>query len=147
MKKKFWNLSFILISIMIVLFMGLKFDGSLERLFVRRQDFIRNIHMGGHRYSFRLSSLSYYLRNITEPFALLNIGGNIGPFAVLSFFTCGVLSKKRCFYSFLYCIFWGIGIEIFQYVTWFGAFDVSDILLRLIGTLMGLFVYAIILGK
>ena len=66
--------------------MGLKFHGSLSQVLEQRADFIRNIQMGGNRITFSLASLRYYISCITEPFAVLNIFGNIGLFAMLSFF-------------------------------------------------------------
>lgn len=146
-EKKFWKLSFILMTIIIVLIVGLKFDGSLSRLLEQRDDFISNIQMGGDRYTFSLASLKYYFSCIAEPFALLNILGNIGPFAILAFLACGAFSNNKVLYSMLYCILLGIGIELFQYITWFGAFDISDILLRFTGILIGLLAYYLIFFK
>lgn len=141
MKKTYWKLLFMLMTIAIILIVGLKFDGSISHLVQQREDFINNVQMGGERYSLSFSSLKYYLSYIAEPFALINVLGNIGPFVILAFFACGAFSKNNIIYSLLYCFLFGIGIELFQYATWFGAFDLSDILLRLIGTLIGILAY------
>lgn len=100
---------------------------------------------GGERYSFSFASLKYYLSYISEPFAFINILGNIGPFTILAFLASGVFLKKNLLKSLLYCLLLGIGIELFQYATWFGAFDLADILLRLIGALLGLLIYSLTL--
>lgn len=140
MKKRFSEISLILMTIVIVLIVGLKYDGNLSHLLKQRADFISNIQMGGNRYIFSFSNLKYYISYITEPFALLNILGNIVPFIMLSFFAYGAFSNKKMIYTWIYCFFVGIGIELFQYFTWFGVFDISDIVLRLVGTLIGVFI-------
>lgn len=141
MKKKYWKLSLIFMTIIIILTMGLKFHGSLSQVLEQRADFIRNIQMGGNRITFSLASLRYYISCITEPFAALNIFGNIGLFAMLSFFAYGTFFNQKILYSCLYCCLVGIGIELFQYFMWFGAFDISDILLRFIGILTGVLIH------
>lgn len=145
MKKKYWKQLFILLTIAILLIIGLKFDGNLLHLLKQREDFISNVQMGGERYSFSFASLKYYLSYISEPFAFINILGNIGPFTILAFLASGVFLKKNLLKSLLYCLLLGIGIELFQYATWFGAFDLADILLRLIGALLGLLIYSLTL--
>lgn len=121
--------------------MGLKFHGSLSQALEQRTDFIHNIQMGGNRIAFSLASLRYYISYITEPFAFFNILGNIGPFAILSFLAYGTFFNQKIVYSCLYCSFVGIGIELFQYFMWFGAFDISDIFLRFIGILTGMLIH------
>lgn len=61
MKKKYWKLSLIFMTIIIILTMGLKFHGSLSQVLEQRADFIRNIQMGGNRITFSLASLRYYI--------------------------------------------------------------------------------------
>ena len=141
MKINFKKWPLRLMTLFIFLVVGLKFDGSLPRLLERRSDFINNIQMGGERYSLSFASLKYYISYITEPFAFGNIFGNIGLFTILAFFSCISFSKSNILYGFFYCLLIGICIEIFQYITWFGAFDLSDIVLRLVGILMGIFIY------
>ena len=142
--KKIWKYLLFLMTIVIVLVVGLKFDGNLEHLLKQRTDFISNIQMGGDRITFSFESLKYYIFYITEPFALLNISGNIGLFAVFGFLACGTFLNKKTLYSCLYCSFWGIAIELIQYFTWLGFFDISDILLRFIGILIGSLIYTIV---
>lgn len=142
--KKIWKYLLFLMTIAIVLVVGLKFDGNLEHLLKQRTDFIRNIQMGGDRITFSFGSLKYYISYITEPFALLNIFGNIGLFAIFVFFACSTFLNKKTLYSCLYCSFWGIAIELIQYFAWLGALDISDILLRFIGILIGSLIYTIV---
>lgn len=130
-----------LMTLFAFLILGLKFDGNLSQLLQRRKDFINNIQMGGERYSLSFASLKYYIAYITEPFAFINIFGNIGLFAILAFFARISFSKNSILYSFFYCLLAGIFIELFQYITWFGAFDISDIVLRFVGILMGISIY------
>lgn len=147
MVKNIWKWSFIFMTIIIVLTVGLKYDGSLSRMLERRSDFINNVQMGGDRYTFSFASLKYYLSCVTEPFAFKNIFGNAGSFAVLAFLACGAFPQKKVLYSFLYCFILDVGIELFQYLTWFGALDVSDIFLRMAGILVGILVYFIAFAK
>ena len=130
-----------LMTLFTFLILGLKFDGNLSRLLERRTDFTNNIQMGGERYSLSIASLKYYIAYITEPFAFINIFGNIGLFALLALFSCISFSKSSILYSFFYCLLAGICIELFQYITWFGVFDISDIVLRFIGILMGISIH------
>lgn len=143
-KKRFWKPALIFVTLGIVLLAGLQFDGNVSHLLKRRSDFISNIQMGGHRYSFSFASLKYYLSSITEPFAWINIFGNLIPFVILSFLACGAFSSRKVLYSLIYCFSIGVGIELLQYVTWLGAFDISDILVRSLGILAGIAVYWLI---
>lgn len=138
-KPQKWLL--VLITLFVFLILGLKFDGSLSRLLEHRINFINNIQMGGERCSLSFASLKYYITYITEPFAFVNIFGNIGLFVMLAFFACVSFSTKNVLYGFFYSLFVGICIELFQYIAWFGAFDISDIVLRFIGILMGIVIY------
>lgn len=142
MKKKSKRLLLALITLLVTLVLGIQFNGNLSRLLEQRADLIYNITvLGGYRYTFSFASLKYYISHITEPFAFVNIGGNIGIFALFSFFVCIFLSSKKKLFSLLYTFLVGIFIELFQYFTWFGVFDISDIILRLIGSLVGIFLY------
>lgn len=143
MKRRGWKLSLILMTIAILLIIGVKFDGSLSNIWKQREDFISNIQMGGDRYTFSFASIRHYMFHIIEPYAMRNILGNIGPFVILAFLACGAFPGRKILYSWLYCLFWGIGIEVFQYLTWFGAFDISDIVLRAVGILVGILGYSI----
>ena len=143
MRKRSWKIFLILMTIAVVLAVGLKFNGSFPQLLKQREDFIRNVQMGGDRYTFSFASLKYYFSCITEPFAFLNIFGNIGSFAVLTVLACGAFSDQSIWYGVLYGCLIGIGIEVFQYMTWFGAFDISDIFLRCAGSLVGYLLYVV----
>lgn len=140
-KSQKWLL---IISTLLVFFIfGIQFDGSLSHLLERRMDFVNNVQMGGERCSLSFASLKYYISCITEPFAFVNVFGNIGLFMVFAFLVCFSFPGKPAFSSFLYCLCVGIFLELFQYITWLGAFDISDIALRFAGSFMGIAVYGL----
>ena len=141
MKKNVWKKALIFMTIIAFLLIGLKFDGNLSHLLEQRADFMNNVQMGGSSYSLSLASLKYYVSYITEPFAFRNIFGNAGLFAGLSFCACGAFSDKKLLSSWAYSFSIGVGIELFQYFTCFGAFDLSDILLRFAGIMAGILMY------
>lgn len=146
MKKKSKRVLLVLMTLLVICILGIQFDGNLSGLLERRADFIYNVKtLGGYRYTFSLASLKYYASCITEPFAFANIGGNIGIFAIFSFFVCVSFFSEKKLHALLYCSLVGILIELFQYFTWFGVFDVSDIILRVIGSLTGIFFYCLLL--
>ena len=80
-----------------------------------------------------------------------NLVGNVVIFVPYGMLFPLAFEKKKGFFSFvLAALIFILGVELVQMWTNFGAFDVDDILLNLLGALLGYFVYFIaikIFGK
>lgn len=138
--KKLLRLLFYIYIAFLILFVVLKFDGSFERIISlhnsiieNEKDGLRNINLIPFR------SISPYLRNITEPYAFKNIIANILVFIPLGFFVSNK-NPKNVFKTLVICISVILSIECIQLLFKIGFFDVDDIILNFIGSLIGLII-------
>ena len=138
--KKLIKILFSIYILFLILFVVLKFDGSFERIISlhnsiieNEKDGLRNINLIPFR------SMSPYLRDITEPYAFKNIIANILVFIPLGFF---ILNKnpKNVFKALIICLGVILSIELIQLFFKIGFFDVDDIILNFIGSLLGVFI-------
>lgn len=122
---------------LLFVFVVVKFKGSFEELGLR--------YAGEGAINYNLipfRSIETQLRHITEWWAFKNILGNIIPFMPFGFLLPMVYSKidsfSRCFAAgILFVLF----VELFQFLTKIGSFDVDDIILNLLGILLGYFAF------
>ena len=71
-----------------------------------------------------------------------NLVGNVMIFVPFGFLLPMVFEKKKSFFPMMLLSFaFVLGIEIFQLVSGFGAFDVDDIILNCLGAVMGYLIY------
>ena len=85
--KKLFTILFCIYTIVLVLFVVLKFDGSFERIISLHNSIIENEKDGLRNINLILfRTMSPYLKNITEPYAFKNIAANILVFIPLGFF-------------------------------------------------------------
>ncbi|MGN0308339.1 MAG: VanZ family protein [Lachnospiraceae bacterium] len=93
-------------------------------------------------------SIRMYIRYYPGLNGFQNLFGNVLAFIPFGFLLplCFEQSKKW-WQVFLWSIFLVMGIELFQLFSAFGAFDVDDILLNMLGCLIGYLVYACSLRK
>ena len=138
--KKLLRLLFYIYIAFLILFVVLKFDGSFERIISlhnsiieNEKDGIRNINLIPFR------SISPYLKNITEPYAFKNIIANILVFIPLGFFVSNK-NSKNVFKTLVICISVILSIECIQLLFKIGFFDVDDIILNFIGSLIGVLI-------
>ena len=138
--KKLLRLLFYIYIAFLILFVVLKFDGSFERIISlhnsiieNEKDGIRNINLIPFR------SISPYLRNITEPYAFKNIIANILVFIPLGFFVSNK-NSKNVFKTLVICLSVILSIELIQLFFKIGFFDVDDIILNFIGSLIGVLI-------
>lgn len=138
--KKLLRLLFYIYIAFLILFVVLKFDGSFERIISlhnsiieNEKDGLRNINLIPFR------SISPYLRNITEPYAFKNIIANILVFIPLGFFVSNK-NSKNVFKTLVICISVILLIECIQLLFKIGFFDVDDIILNFIGSLIGVLI-------
>lgn len=138
--KKLIKILFYIYIAFLILFVVLKFDGSFERIISlhnsiieNEKDGIRNINLIPFR------SISPYLRDITEPYAFKNIAANIVAFIPLGFFISNK-NPKNVFKALIICLGVILSIELIQLFFKIGFFDVDDIILNFIGSLLGVFI-------
>lgn len=138
--KKLIKILFSIYILFLILFVVLKFDGNFERIISlhnsiieNEKDGIRNINLIPFR------SMSPYLKNITETFAFKNIAANIVAFIPLGFFISNK-NPKNVFKALIICLGVILSIELIQLFFKIGFFDVDDIILNFIGSLLGVFI-------
>ncbi len=74
--------------------------------------------------------------------AIINLAGNVVMFVPLGFFIPCVFRKAETFRrSMLYALITIVCVEIIQLVTLLGSLDVDDILLNMIGVVIGYLIY------
>lgn len=145
--KKLIKILFYIYIAFLILFVVLKFDGSFERIISlhnsiieNEKDGLRNINLIPFR------SISPYLRNITEPYAFKNIIANILVFIPLGFFISNK-NPKNVFKTLVICISVILSIECIQLLFKIGFFDVDDIILNFIGSLIGMGINKILIKE
>ena len=138
--KKLIKILFSIYILFLILFVVLKFDGSFERIISlhnsiieNEKDGLRNINLIPFR------TMSPYLRDITEPYAFKNIIANILVFIPLGFFISSK-NPKNVFKALIICLGVILSIELIQLFFKIGFFDVDDIILNFIGSLLGVFI-------
>lgn len=138
--KKLIKILFSIYILFLILFVVLKFDGSFERIISlhnsiieNEKDGLRNINLIPFR------TMSPYLKNITEPYAFKNIIANILVFIPLGFFISNK-NPKNVFKALIICLRVILSIELIQLFFKIGFFDVDDIILNFIGSLLGVFI-------
>lgn len=134
-----WKIIFVTYICLLLYFIVIKFNGSIDRVIS-----IRNSREFGYwnynLYPFR--TIISYLEVISHSYAYKNILGNIASFVPMGFLI-PIISKKyinalKTILTSLTCI---IGIEIFQFITMLGFFDIDDILLNTFGCIIGYVIY------
>lgn len=138
--KKLIKILFSIYILFLILFVVLKFDGSFERIISlhnsiieNEKDGLRNINLIPFR------TMSPYLKNITEPYVFKNIIANIVAFIPLGFFISNK-NPKNVFKALIICLGVILSIELIQLFFKIGFFDVDDIILNFIGSLLGVFI-------
>lgn len=145
--KKLIKILFYIYIAFLILFVVLKFDGSFERIISlhnsiieNEKDGLRNINLIPFR------SISPYLRNITEPYAFKNIIVNILVFIPLGFFVSNK-NSKNVFKALIICLGVILSIECIQLILKIGFFDIDDIILNFIGSLIGIGINKILIKE
>ena len=145
--KKLIKILFYIYIAFLILFVVLKFDGSFERIISlhnsiieNEKDGLRNINLIPFR------SISPYLKNITEPYAFKNIIANILVFIPLGFFVSNK-NSKNVFKALIICLGVILSIELIQLLFKIGFFDVDDIILNFIGSLIGMGINKILIKE
>jgi len=130
--KIIWWVYIVLLLVVVVI----KFRGSFEELVDR----ITCAPFGTYNLV-PFATTGEFLAHFSEGWARYNIYGNIIPFMPFGFFLPLVFQKANSWIRVL-----GIGfcsillIELFQFFTRLGTFDVDDIILNMIGIMSGYFI-------
>lgn len=134
-----WKIIFVVYIVLLLILVAVKPIGFIDRM----QSILNNRNNGIWNYNLDpFRDLSRYFRNITDSYAYINILGNVIPFCPLGFLI-PITSKKRISFlkTMLICFISIFGIEVFQFVTMLGYFDIDDIFLNMAGCLIGYCVY------
>lgn len=138
--KKLIKILFSIYILFLILFVVLKFDGSFERIISLHNSIIENEKDGLRNINLiPFTTMSPYLKNITEPYAFKNIIANILVFIPLGFFISNK-NPKNVFKALIICLRVILSIELIQLFFKIGFFDVDDIILNFIGSLLGVFI-------
>ena len=128
---------------LLFVFVVVKFKGSFYELTDRISTYSMQGSINYNLIPFR--SMSTQIKRITQWWALKNLLGNIIPFIPFGFLL-PVTYKK--FSSTISVCFTGLAsillIEIFQFLTKLGIFDVDDIILNMIGIVCGYLMFLVI---
>ena len=145
--KKLIKILFYIYIAFLILFVVLKYDGSFERIISLHDSIIENEKEGIRNINLiPFRSMSPYLRNITEPYAFKNIIANILVFIPLGFFVSNK-NSKNVFKTLVFCLFVILSIECIQLLFKIGFFDVDDIILNFIGSLIGIGINKILIKE
>ncbi len=128
---------------LLFVFVVVKFKGSFYELSDRINTYSMQGSINYNLIPFR--SMSAQIERITQWWALKNLLGNIIPFIPFGFLL-PIAYKK--FSSMISIFFTGLAsillIEIFQFFTKLGNFDVDDIILNMIGIVCGYVIFLVI---
>lgn len=137
--KIIWWMYIALLFVVVVV----KFKGSFYELSDRVNSYSKQSSINYNLIPFR--TMSTQIEYITQWWALKNLLGNIIPFIPFGFLL-PVTYKK--FSSMIGVFFIGLAsillIEIFQFFTKLGSFDVDDIMLNMIGIVCGYLMFLVI---
>ena len=130
-----WKYIFVAYVCLLLYFVVIKFNGSIDRVELIKA----SRDLGAWNYNlFPFRTITAYFKNISDSYAYINILGNVVCFVPMVFLIPMNFKKYRnslkTILIFIICI---IGIEIFQFVTMLGFFDVDDILLNMLGCMVG----------
>ena len=128
---------------LLFVFVVVKFKGSFYELGDRINSYSQQ---GSINYNFiPLRNMSYQISMITQWWALKNLLGNIIPFIPFGLLL-PITYKKFC--SAVKVLSIGLAsillMEIFQFFTKLGFFDVDDIVLNMVGIVCGYFMFLVI---
>ena len=88
----------------------------------------------------------WVLRHSTDPgllrTAVVNLGGNVLMFVPLGFLMPGAWQRMRhCVWHFLTMVATIVSVELIQWVSLLGSCDVDDLILNLVGTSVGFWIW------
>lgn len=127
---------FIWWTYLILLFavIGIKFNGSFTELHNK----MVSTPFGTNYNIVPFKTIDLHIRYYSRSWAKLNLWGNLIPFVPYGFLLPIVYPKMNRFANvFLYGLLSVLFIEVFQFFTRLGTFDVDDIMLNMVGICFG----------
>ena len=128
--KVIWWIYFVLLFGIVII----KFRGSFSELLIKME----STPFGTNYNLIPFKSIGEQLSHFSEGWARFNLLGNILPFVPFGFLLPVVSEKIN---SFIKILFAGFGfllfVEVFQFFTRLGSFDVDDIFLNMLGIFIG----------
>ncbi len=96
-------------------------------------------------YTIKNYTLALYNGNITLKNYLLNIVGNVFIFVPIGIMLPYIMIGMKKFNTFVALTIFVLGIEAYQLEKNIGVFDIDDILLNVLGIIIGIIIYSIII--
>lgn len=94
----------------------------------------------------KLYMRAYEQNTLSKTIIYYNIIGNIVAFIPLGFLPYLCRRKVRTSYVFMGSLLFILSIELFQGITNIGSFDIDDVLLNMLGVIIGIFLYYLTRG-
>lgn len=140
-KILFWIYVMILLIVVVI-----KFNGSIYELKDRILYCKSDRALGYWNLNLvPMRTMKHQLKNINEWWALRNVIRNIILFVPLGFFLPILYTKCRKFWRlFVTSLFFIISIEVFQLITMLGSCDIDDIILNMLGCILGYILFLLV---
>lgn len=140
-----WRILIVLYILVIVKLIIFKYPLSILRVIMENWG-SESIRSGVHSANFvPFKTIKMYIRYYESLNSFENLFGNILIFIPFGFFLPKAFVKmNQLFWTLLFSGCFIIDIELFQLVTRFGEFDVDDIILNLLGVVIGFSLYHLI---
>ena len=142
-KQVLWRVLFAIYLISLMVFVVVKFDGSISSVTNR----IALYHLWEDDYGFHplnlipFHTIRMQLRDHGTR-SMLNLVANVAAFLPLGMlFPCSFPKTDRLWRVLILSMLFSVGIELFQLVTYTGSCDIDDVLLNTVGALLGYGVY------
>lgn len=139
-KNGFWKILFIIYSIVIAKLVFFR-PGSIYTLTHWSIDTVYNKIDTANFTPFR--TIKLYLRAIYPMISAINLIGNVVVFIPLGFLIPKISKKKTFFSTIFKSLAFIMLIEVSQLIGTVGEFDVDDIILNLVGSIIGYLIFAI----
>lgn len=137
-KRKVMCIIWWIYIVLLFLIVVIKFRGSFGELRERMNYYSMENSINYNLVPFK--SIGSQIKHISESWALINLLGNIVPFVPFGFLLPIAYKRINSFVKAFSVGFLSvILIEVFQFITKLGSFDVDDIMLNSIGIIIGYF--------
>lgn len=137
-KRKVMRIIWWIYIVLLFLVVVIKFRGSFSELRERMNYYSMENSINYNLVPFK--SIGSQIKHISESWALINLLGNIVPFVPFGFLLPIAYKRINSFVKvFSVGLLSVILIEVFQFITKLGSFDVDDIMLNSIGIIIGYF--------
>lgn len=142
--RKNINLVFVIYLILLIYIVAFKASTSVKDILFLRNGLLSERNMGYWNYNLVLfqtiqSSLSMLSQGAFRGLATMII--NIIIFIPYGFLLSVILLKPSFLKVLFISLFLILGIEVFQFITCIGVFDIDDIILNVMGTILGYMIY------